>query len=102
MTDIVDKWQLKHKFASRPEGKPSTLQLDDGSRIAVIGGGPAGSFVSYFLLDMADMMGMDIHVDIYEPRDYTRPGPASCNHCGGIISSAADGIKAAMRIVGAE
>ena len=29
---------------------------------------------------------MDLHVDIYEPRDYSRPGPAACNMCGGIIS----------------
>ena len=27
----------------------SSLKLDDGSRVAVIGGGPAGSFFSYFL-----------------------------------------------------
>ena len=26
------------------------LQLDDGSRVGVIGGGPAGSFFSIFLL----------------------------------------------------
>ena len=61
-------------------------QLDDGSRVGVIGGGPAGSFFSIFLLDIAERMGMDIQVDIYEPRDYTRPGPVGCNMCGGIIS----------------
>ena len=62
------------------------LRLDDNSRVAVIGGGPAGSFFSYFLLVMADRVGMDIQVDVYEPRDFSRPGPASCNMCGGIIS----------------
>ena len=61
-------------------------QLDDGSRVGVIGGGPAGSFFSIFLLDLAERMGMDIEVDIYEPRDYTKPGPVGCNMCGGIIS----------------
>ena len=60
--------------------------LDDGSRVAVVGGGPAGSFVSYFMLDMARRLGLDLNVDLYEPRDYTRSGPASCNHCGGIVS----------------
>lgn len=63
-----------------------SLQLDDGSRVGVIGGGPAGSFFSLFLLDMAERMGMDVQVDIYEPRDFNRPGPAACNMCGGIIS----------------
>jgi flavin-dependent dehydrogenase len=64
----------------------SELQLDDGSRVGVIGGGPAGSYFSYFLLNMAEMMGMDLQVDIYEPQDFNKPGPGGCNHCGGIIS----------------
>jgi flavin-dependent dehydrogenase len=51
-----------------------------------MGGGPAGSFFSYFLLDMAERVGLDLQVDIYEPRDFTVPGPAGCNMCGGIIS----------------
>jgi flavin-dependent dehydrogenase len=62
------------------------LELDDGSRVGVIGGGPAGSFFSIFLLDTAERIGLDIEVDIYEPRDYSRPGPAGCNMCGGIVS----------------
>ena len=62
------------------------LQLEDGSRVAVIGGGPAGSFFSFFLLDMANMIDLDVQVDIYEPRDFSRPGPIGCNMCGGIIS----------------
>ena len=62
------------------------LQLHDGSRVAIIGGGPAGSFFSFFLLDMANRIDLDIHVDIYEPRDFSRPGPIGCNMCGGIIS----------------
>ncbi|MFZ1059838.1 MAG: hypothetical protein WAP47_11695 [Candidatus Rokuibacteriota bacterium] len=24
-------------------------------------------------------MDLDLHVDIYEPRDFTKPGPAGCN-----------------------
>ena len=63
----------------------SSLPLDHGSRVAVIGGGPAGSFFSYFLLDMAEEIGLKIHVDIYEPRDFNVTGPAGCNMCGGVI-----------------
>jgi hypothetical protein len=51
-----------------------------------MGGGPAGSFFTYFLLDMAERMGTDIQVDVYEPRDFFRPGPPGCNMCGGIVS----------------
>ncbi len=63
----------------------SSLRLDDGARVAVIGGGPAGSFFSYFLLEMAERAGLKIHVDIYEPRNFEVPGPVGCNMCGGVI-----------------
>ncbi len=62
------------------------LRLDDGSRVAVMGSGPAGSFVSYFLLEMAERAGLEIEIDIYEPRDFSRVAPHGCNMCGGIIS----------------
>jgi flavin-dependent dehydrogenase len=35
---------------------------------------------------MAETAGLDLHVDIYEPRDFSRPGPSACNMCGGIVS----------------
>ena len=76
----------------------SGLQLDDGSQIAVIGGGPAGSFFSYFLLDMAERVGIDIQVDIYEPKDFSRPGPGGCNHCGGVVHESLVQILAAEGI----
>lgn len=62
------------------------LALTDGSRIAVIGGGPAGSFFTYFALDFANRIGLDISIDIFEAKDFNCAGPQGCNHCGGIIS----------------
>jgi hypothetical protein len=62
------------------------LRLVGGYRVAVIGGGSRGSFFSFFLLDLANRVDLAIRVDIYEPRDFTRPGPVGCNMCGGIIS----------------
>ena len=79
--------------------------LDHGSRIGVIGGGPAGSFFAYFLLKMAESLGLQITVDIYEPRFFNHTGPAGCNHCGGIVSEtlvqllAAEGINLPSSIV---
>ncbi len=58
----------------------------DGSQVAVIGGGPAGSLFSYFLLDIAERAGLDLQVDIYEPRDFSLPAPQGCNMCAGVIS----------------
>src|SRR5512134_2664827 len=83
----------------------SSLTLGHGSRVAVIGGGPAGSFFSYFLLDMAERIGLKIHVDIYEPRNFDIPGPAGCNMCGGVIyqslvqSLAVEGINLPTSVV---
>jgi len=60
--------------------------LPDKARVAVIGGGPTGSFFSIFALKMARMMGKELEVTIFEPKDFTKNGPAGCNRCGGIIS----------------
>ena len=62
------------------------FELRDGSRVAVIGGGPAGSMFSYFFLTMAEMLGLRVDLDIYEPRRFGYCGPAGCNHCGGVVS----------------
>jgi flavin-dependent dehydrogenase len=62
------------------------LALKDGSRIAVIGAGPAGSMFSYFFLNMAELVGLQADVDMYEPRQFCHRGPSGCNHCGGIVS----------------
>ena len=81
------------------------LQLVDGSRVAVIGGGPAGSFVSYFLLEMAERSGLELDVEIFEPRDFSCVAPKGCNMCGGIISEtlvqnlAAEGINLPSTVV---
>ncbi len=80
------------------ESNPSGLKLESGSRIGVIGGGPAGSFFSYFLLNLAQRAGIDIHLDIYEPRDFALPGPTGCNMCGGIVSESLVQILAAEGI----
>jgi flavin-dependent dehydrogenase len=61
-------------------------ELEDGSRVAVVGGGPSGSFFAYFLLKMAESAGLRLEVEVYEPRHFTCCGPAGCNHCGGIVS----------------
>jgi len=96
---------LENEFDPGPEDHPHKLELNNGSRVAVIGGGPAGSFFSYFLLDMAQRVGIDLQVDIYEPRDFSLPGPVGCNMCGGVISEslvqtlAAEGINLPPTVV---
>ena len=89
----------------RPSKPPDRLTLEDGSRVAVIGGGPAGSFFSYFVLQMAHRLGLKLHLDIYEWKDFASPGPKGCNMCGGIISETlvqnltAEGINLPLSVV---
>ncbi|MBF0461834.1 MAG: hypothetical protein HQL87_10595 [Magnetococcales bacterium] len=64
----------------------NTMELTNGHKIAVIGGGPAGSFTAYHLLNLSQRIGLHIEVDIYEPKQFTLPGASGCNHCGGVIS----------------
>ena len=62
------------------------FELTTGSRVCVIGGGPAGSFFTYFLLELADRVGIDLRLDNIEAKNFLNVGPIGCNHCGGIIS----------------
>jgi len=95
-------------WAQRPfgsAGEPAGLRLEDGSRVAVIGSGPSGSFFAYFLLQMSERLGQSLAVDVYEPRTFAVPGPQGCNMCGGIISEslvqnlAAEGIPLPGNVV---
>jgi flavin-dependent dehydrogenase len=95
------QWEL----LSTEKNQVGNIELSDGARVGVVGGGPAGSFFSYFLLDFADRVGMELDVEIYEPRDFSRPAPQGCNMCGGIISEslvqhlATDGISLPTTLV---
>jgi flavin-dependent dehydrogenase len=86
-------------FSTIIEDEEKDFTLRDGSRIAVVGGGPAGSFFSYFLLKMANAIDLQIDVDIFEPRSFKSCGPAGCNHCGGIVSESLVQVLAAEGIV---
>jgi flavin-dependent dehydrogenase len=86
-------------FSAVIEDDDQEFSLRDGSRIAVVGGGPAGSFFSYFLLKMAEAIDLDVTVDIFEPRSFRYCGPSGCNHCGGIVSESLVQIMATEGIV---
>ncbi len=96
---------VAESLSSLPTHEDSGFNLTDGARIAVVGGGPAGSFFSFFLLKMARAIDLDVSLDIYEPRSFNRCGPAGCNHCGGVVSEslvqilAAEGISLPPQVV---
>jgi flavin-dependent dehydrogenase len=67
----------------------SFLKLKPGSRVAVIGGGPAGSFFVLHLLKRARAAGLPLDVTLFERKTFDLPGPPGCNMCAGILSSRA-------------
>ena len=77
---------MEAESSSATEKQHERLVLEDGTKVAVVGGGPAGSMFSYFLIRMSELVGVDIDLTIFEPRFFTHGGPAGCNHCGGIVS----------------
>jgi flavin-dependent dehydrogenase len=96
---LSSQTSVADSFADLTVTEEKEFALRDGSRIAVVGGGPASSFFSYFLLKMAEVIDLELEVDIYEPRSFQYCGPAGCNHCGGIVSESLVQILAAEGIV---
>lgn len=64
-----------------------SIHLQNGSRVCIIGGGPAGSFAALHLLRLAQEQGLQLEVLIFEARDPTSPGRESCKGCAGILSA---------------
>lgn len=58
--------------------------LQNGARVAIIGGGPAGSSCAIALLNLAQSMGRHLEVTIYEGKDFT--GEVHHNQCVGVLS----------------
>jgi flavin-dependent dehydrogenase len=63
------------------------IRLQNGSRVCIIGGGPAGSFSALHLMKLAQEQGLQLEVLIFEARDPTGPGRESCKGCAGILSA---------------
>ena len=60
--------------------------LKDGSKIAIIGGGPAGSFFAHFAQKWSIQKGIDVSVTIFDGKDFLQRGPKGCNLCAGVIA----------------
>ncbi|GJQ58343.1 MAG: hypothetical protein D8M57_05900 [Candidatus Scalindua sp. AMX11] len=62
------------------------LVLKNGSKIAIIGGGPAGTFFAHFASRYAKEIGINVSINIYEKKNFCVVGPGGCNMCAGVIS----------------
>lgn len=65
----------------------SDMQLRNHARVAVLGGGPAGSFFALYFLKYAAERELSARIDIYEWRSFSDRGPKGCNRCAGILSA---------------
>lgn len=66
--------------------KDRDIFLKDGSKIVIIGGGPAGCFFAHFASKIAGERGIKIDITIFEGKDFCQKGPRGCNMCAGVIS----------------
>jgi flavin-dependent dehydrogenase len=67
------------------------VRLQKGSKILILGGGPAGALFAIHLLTQSNQAGLKITVTIIDPKAVQPPGKspctlAGCNYCAGIIS----------------
>lgn len=62
------------------------LALGKDSKIAIIGGGPAGSFFAHFIQKYAYEKGIELSITIFDAKDFLQQGPKGCNLCAGVLS----------------
>lgn len=62
------------------------ISLRQGSPVAIIGGGPAGSLFAHFLLKYARQQRLSLKITIFDHKDFLKKGPPGCNLCAGIIA----------------
>ncbi len=62
------------------------LRLGEGSRIAVIGGGPSGAFFAHHAYRLARALGIGIEIVVFDGKSFARRGPAGCNMGAGVVS----------------
>jgi len=70
-----------------------------GQRVAILGGGPAGSFCAIWLSALAPQFGRRFDIALFDHKSFAQPGPAGCNMCAGVIP---DSLVRNMRRFGIE
>ena len=85
---------------------PARIELQDGARVAVIGGGPAGAFFCLHLLRKARALGRRLQLTLFERRRCTGASTRSpcggawhgCNYCAGGLSPKLNDVLDALNL----
>lgn len=73
--------------------------LKNGSRVGVIGGGPAGALFAHFALRYARASDLYLRVTLFDGKSFAKAGPPGCNMCAGVIAA---GLVAKLQKMGVE
>ena len=79
------KIRVGSKFKIEGWRQVVSLKLDNNSKIAIIGAGPAGAFFAHFMLAMGERVGLRPEITIYDRKSFLDSGPKGCNMCAGAI-----------------
>src|SRR5271157_393596 len=64
----------------------SSNKIQNDSKIAIIGGGPAGVFFALHLKKFAEEKGISPEITIFEQRNFNELGVKGCKGCAGILA----------------
>jgi len=63
------------------------LSLQPGDRVAIVGGGPAGSLFAIQLLQKARRLHLPLEVAILDSKSFLSTGGKGCNMCAGVVGA---------------